>query len=48
MQKPGFALTAIFSANEPQISVGAKHDRKQIIAENINLNPVMLRPIVVQ
>jgi len=31
--------------NLPQIFVGAKHDRRQIIAENINLNPVMLRPI---
>jgi len=26
-------ITAIFSASKPQIPVGAKHDRRQIIAE---------------
>jgi len=36
-----------FLLNLPQTPVGAKHDRRQIIAENINLNPVMLRPTVV-
>ena len=30
-----FSITAIFSASKPQIPVGAKHDRRQIIAENI-------------
>jgi hypothetical protein len=39
-----WVVTAIFSASKPQIPVGAKHDRRQIMAENINLNTVMLRP----
>ncbi|WP_277926247.1 hypothetical protein [Planktothricoides raciborskii] len=40
-------IAAIFSASKPQIPVGAKHDRRQIIAEKINPNTGMLRPIVV-
>jgi len=59
-KKPGFCcwgketgikvvnIAAIFSASKPQIPVGAKHDRRQIIAENINLNTGMLRPTLVQ
>ncbi|MBD2545266.1 hypothetical protein [Planktothricoides raciborskii] len=37
-------IAAIFSASKPQIPVGAKHDRRQIIAENINLNTAWASP----